>query len=237
MTSRSKEKSWTRFHQAAVNGFPGVGAVTGCAKFAMLLALEIFTHLLEIAFPPQPTTNTLVTELSSTDIDIVSHIGGSIVCKLRKRYRSHKREDREECIESLCKHRGGGSVPDQPGASTSLTTVLDRGGLTHITATALTVFNDLERTFRNCFDKITTDMSPKYYQSRVVDAVTCTFYEATCESSVSDDVKENVLSDVIKLFFKIRCHSQLQKIVRTFRIKKNTARKQKPLRKVLKPKV
>ena len=219
-----------------MNGFPGIGAVTGCNKFATLLALEMFTHLLEIAFPPQPTTDTLVAELSSRDIDVVSHIGGSIVCKLRKRYRSRKQEDREECVDYLCSHRGG-SAPDQPGASTSLTAVLDRGGLTHITATALTVFNDLERKFRNCFDKITSDMSPTYYQSRVVDAVTCTFYEATCESSISDDVKESVLSDVIKLFFKIRCHSQLQKIVRTFRIKKNTARKQKPFRKALKPKV
>ena len=28
--------------------------------------------------------------------------------------------------------------------------------------------------------------------------LTCSFYEATCESSVSDDVKESVVSDVIK---------------------------------------
>ena len=183
---------------------------------------------------PHPSTDTLVAELSSRDIDVVYHIGGSIVCKLRKRYRSRRQEDREECIEYLCR---GGSAPDQPGASTSLTAVLDRGGLAHITATALTVFSYLECMFRNCFDKITSHMSPTYYQSRVIDAVTGTFYEATCESSVSDDVKESVLSDVIKLFFKIRCHSQLQKIFCTFRIRKNTARKQKPLRKSLKPKV
>ena len=119
-----------------MNGFPGIGAVTGCNKFAMLLALEMFTLLLEIAFPPQPTTDTLVAELSY------------IVCK---RYRSRKQEDREKCVDYLCSHRGG-SAPDQPGASTSLTAVLDRGGLTHITTTALTVINDLERKLRNCFD-------------------------------------------------------------------------------------
>ena len=31
--------------------------------------------------------------------------------------------------------------------------------------------------------------------------LTCSFYEATCESSVSDDVKESVVSDVIKLSY------------------------------------
>ena len=95
----------------------------------------------------------------------------------------------------------------------SLTKILDRGGLTYITPTALLIFTDLECTFRDCFSKITGNVSQTNYKSRVSDEVTCSFYEATCESSVSDDVKEVVLTDVIKLFFEILCHSQFQKNV------------------------
>ena len=229
-TSRCKEKSLTIFHCAAVTGFPSIAAVTGCEKFAVLLALEMFTHLLERAFPPPQasTSPILAVHLSTRDRDIVSHIGGSIISKLKRRYKSHKQELHEECVGYLCRSCGNSEAP------MSLTKILDRGGLTYITPTALLIFTDLECTFRDCFNKITGNVSLTNYKSRVSDEVTCSFYEATCESSVSDDVKEVVLTDVIKLFFKIRCHNQLQKIVRTFRAKKNIARKQKPLRKCLK---
>ena len=211
--SRCKEKSWTNFYHAAVSGFPSIAAVTGCKKFGVLLAIETFSHLLEITFPQQRSTSkTPAFHLSARDCDVVSHIGGSIVSKLQRRYKRHKQDNREECISCLCNNSAN------PGTLTSLTEVLDRGGLKNFTQTASSIFVQLECTFRECFDSIKGNMSLSNYQSRVPDTVTCNFYESTCDSSFSEDVRDVVLSDVIKLIFKIRCHSQLQKIVRTFRV-------------------
>ena len=71
------------------------------------------------------------------------------------------------------------------------------------------------------------------YMCRILDTVTRNFYEATCDSSVTDAVRDPVLGDVIKLFFKIRCQSFTEN--RSLVSGKDTyCEKTKPLRKNLK---
>ena len=74
-------------------------------------------------------------------------------------------------------------------------------------AVASDVFVKLETTFRECFCDSDRVMQLAKYMCRILDTVTRNFYEATCDSSVTDAVRDPVLGDVIKLFFKIRCQS------------------------------
>ena len=66
---------------------------------------------------------------------------------------------------------------------------------------------ELETTFRECFCDSDRVMQLAKYMCRISDTLTRNFYEATCDSSVTDAVRDPVLGDVIKLFFKIRCQS------------------------------
>ena len=141
----------------------------------------------------RPSTSTV--PLSEREMDITAHIGGSIVFKLKKRYRACRKAKHEECILYLGR-------PQESASATSLTTVLDRGGLVHLSAVASDVFVELETTFRECFCDSDRVMQLAKYMRRISDTVIRNFYEATCDSSVTDAVRDPVLGDVIKLFSK-----------------------------------
>ena len=226
----SKEKSWNTFHRAAASGFPGIAAITGCSRFATLLALEVFSHLMEKASPVPPCgNNTTNNQLTDRDCDIVVYIGGSVVAKLHRRYSSiADGRNKKDCVACLKDNQNSYDIP------TSLTELLDRGGLTYISTIAISLFTELERKFRNCFDKLSGNVSLSTYRSAVIEEVTCIFIESTSQCNTSKETKDVVLTDVIKLYFKIRCHSQLRKIVRASRINKQLTKRQKSLRKTLK---
>ena len=207
--------------------------VTGCHKFSNLIALEVFDHLIAHLFPPTSSTSVRSNQvLLPRECDIVSHIGGSILSKLRKRYRAHRKQDCEECLSFL---RSSKPV-SKPGEIPSLTEVLDRGGLTYLNDSTKKMFNTLESAFRDCFGKNTGKMSLKFYQDRVTDMVVFNFNDITSDCGLSEHVKELVLTDIIKLFFKIRCYSSLRSTMQKFRTKKNVSKKQKSLRTSLKTK-
>ena len=168
--------------------------------------------------------------LSIKEHDILSYIGGSIISKLRRRYRSKRQENCEHCLRCLCTSKPSFDADIQP----SLTEVLDRGGLTYLVSSALPIFTDLEETFRDFFKRNVGILSFENYNSQISDLATFTFFEITGEYSIPDQVKRDIFKDIVKLFFKIRCASQLHKIVRAFRAKKHVPRKQKALRPSLK---
>ena len=229
--STCEMKSWTNFHKAAIVGFPSVTAFTGCKKSANALAFDVFEHVIEHVFCGNSRdAKKSPVHLSDKENDILSHIGGSIVFKLKKRYRSKRQEHREKCITCLRTSKPCNDLTTGP----SLTQVLDRGGLTYLMPSAMPILSGLELGFREFFGQNAGKLVFTSYQSKLADVVKCSFFEITSACCVEEETKEEVFKDIVKLFFKIRCASKLRKIVRQLQAKKQITKKQKPLRKQLK---
>ena len=224
-------KSWTNFHNAVILGLPSVTAFTGCKKLANALAFDIFEHIVKSVFSKKSTdVEKSFVHISGKDNNILSHIGGSIVFKLKKTYRSKRQEHREKCIRCFSTSKPCTDSNTEP----SLTQVLDRGGLTYLTPSAMPILCGLEVGFREFFVQNVGNLCFGSYQSVLSDEVKCTFFEIASDCFVQESEKEQVFNDVVKLFFKIRCTNKLKKIFRRLHANKQVAKKQKSLRKQLK---
>ena len=86
------------------------------------------------------------------------------------------------------------------------------------------MFVELEQVFRDTFQSSTDRMDVNLYQSACTanDVIQNCFFSATYSAAHS---KENVFSNIISLYFKVRVHHKCKTIVDTVRSKKNVSGK------------
>ena len=128
--SAAREASWGRFHSAVINQTSELQKVTESAAFSSWLCLRLFTNLLKQTFPMSVTRCASHSDRPlPQDEDIVVYIGGSVVAKLRKAAFRLIDEEKAERLDILSQMV---DLSEHQNLSTTLTDVLDRGGLVRL---------------------------------------------------------------------------------------------------------
>ena len=231
----NKEASERKFNSSLLENLPRLEPLTGSTMFSSWLCLEIFMRLLkQISEKGQVETPTIVKH-DCRDDDIVIYVGGSIVSKLRKA--AHRLTDGEKDAHLEVLSHLVSSKEDSNDAETSLTNVLDRGGLVRLVPKVQAMFLEMENLFLNLFsDTHLTCLPLEMYSQECLknDTVLCAFYECTYESTNSDTVKFHLMKGIIALYFRIRAYHKCRSYMDHYCYAKCITRKQKALRKTLK---
>ena len=233
----NKEASERKFNSSLLENLPRIEPLTGSTMFTSWLCLEIFIRLLkQISEKDKPDSPPTVKH-DCRDDDIVIYIGGSIVSKLRKT--AHRLTDDEKDAQLEVLSQLVSSKEESNDAETSLTNVLDRGGLVRLVPQVQALFLELENLFLNLFsDTRLTCLSSEMYTKECLksDIVLCGFYESTYKSTSSDTVKFHLLRGILALYFRIRAYHKCRSYMDHYCYTKCISRKQKAFRKTLKQK-
>lgn len=226
----SREKAWRTFHRL-VTERPGlidrVAEIIGDEKLSAYFSLRLFKHLIDAKF--KDTNVSLLPDQTPSCPEhqsIVFHIGGSTIKKLQKV--AFKRKDGEGVLETL-------SVLVSEDEYEGLTKTLDRGGLIYLKPQAQYMFLQVE----GCFCKYSEGKTVLLVSDFVSlclrnDEIVCSFYEMVENCQAAENEKNDVLFDILKLFFKIRAYQKCKVAIDGLFQKEKRARKQRPLRKTLK---
>lgn len=240
----SKEKAITKFHQAILDTsyFKPLEALL-CPFTATSVALTVFEILMKNNYDnPQETVQSEV-EVPQTEVDIVEYIGGYVLFTIKKQaHRVKDISERESMLQCLnaCETKDVASATAGSASSTAgstqhpMTQVLDRGGLTKPSSNICQMFVNLESIFRSCFNEAHTLSSEMYFSKCLTsDCVSVCLYEEMYKINASENIKENILSGILKLYFKIRAHHKCRVYLNRHQMLTKASRKKKSLRKGL----
>lgn len=240
--SSIKEKSWAKFHAAVAdqnNMRPLDEIVT--PKVSTWLCFTTFEIMLKNVCNNDTTTETFDNnsesdiDLTGRDRDIIIYIGGAVVTKIKqKAYRLKNIELKQEIlglVEALSAENGE--------SGSSMTSLLDRGGLVKLHPNIELLFVNLETTFRALFIGFSSTALPfkAYFQKCLsLDAVSTRFHEHLYPVNAQETTKEKLFRDVTFLYFKIRAHHKCKTFMDNFHRKTQKEKREKGLRKRLKQK-
>ena len=233
----NKEASERKFNSSLLENLPRLEPLTGSTMFSSWLCLEIFTRLLKQISEKDKADSPPNVKHDRKDDDIVIYVGGSIVSKLRKA--AHRLTDGEKDAHLEVLSQLVSSRDESDYAETSLTNVLDRGGLVRLVPQIQAMFLEMENLFLHLFsDTHLTSLSLEMYseERRKSDAVLCAFYESTYKSTTSDTIKFHLLRSIFSLYFRIRAYHKCRSYMDHYCYAKCISRKQKAFRKTLKQK-
>ena len=176
----NKEASERKFNSTILENLPRLELLTGSTMFSSWLCLEILTRLLKQISEKDKADSPLTVKHDCKDDDIVIYVGGSIVSKLRKaayRLTDDEKDAHLEVLSQLVSSRD-----ESDDAESSLTNILDRGGLVRLVPQIQAMFLEMENLFLNLFsDDHSTCMSLEMYTKVCLesDIVLGAFYEST----------------------------------------------------------
>lgn len=212
----NRESSQAAFFQLMTTGVPEITAVTGDHRLTMWLCNCIFPHF----YTKTPSSETVeIAEMSDVEKDISHYIGGFVCSKLKSRAKGECYKEVVDCLISV----NGPDPNTLIGAKT-------RGLLTSLNKDARCLFVELERIFRATFTSNTSNINfttykvACYNQSIVQDC----FHNAT--GHTNNDCRDQVLSDIIFFYFKVRIHHKCKVYVEKIRAEKSTSQKERALR-------
>lgn len=208
----AREKAWTKFSKSCPDHIDSLTAVTGFHQGSTWLCLQLFEQMLDANYIISAAKHgdCTDTDLGEDSKDIVYHIGGSIVHKLKRRYMHMKSTDESEEMVQCLSHWSQENDDDS-----RLTTALNRGGLIFLKETPKEFFVLLEKRIRSFFQMSTTGTSSNMIQNYTDMCcqdreILAAFTEMT-ELEVGDRSKEIVLVSILHLFFKIRVHHECRR--------------------------
>ncbi|KAK7481947.1 hypothetical protein BaRGS_00026855 [Batillaria attramentaria] len=230
--SAAAERATANFHKTLLVKIPYLveefGMVSGDI---FLLCLTIFEHLKTINYgQTAAATDSKPDSVTSEERDILQYIGGSIVCSIKNKLTasSHDQEGKLLLIASLC-----GEKPSQEGSSASLTSLLDRGGLTYVKPGVIQCMEMMEMEFRRHGNNVSA--REKFMGACMNNQdLTSTFYSCTYKCLATEEEREDIFENMLRLFFKIRIHHQCKVFMDKYRAKNQLSSKQKGIRKQLK---
>ena len=213
----NREASQAKFFSMMSTGMQDLTAITGNHQLTMWLCV----NAVELLARSGPTYSAATATPPPTDeeLDIVHYIGGFVVSKLKKRSRV---SEYREVIETMIS-----SSEPEPG---TLLAVRSRGGLINLTQDGKSLFVELEQVFRELFPPLTLNIALSQFSRAVLSnqVVQDCFHNSTAGIDCSH--KENVVSDIVALYFKVRVHHKCKTIIEKVRSKKRDATKEKALR-------
>ena len=224
----AKEKAWGQFYQAVVRNHTVITDITHSAQLTSFVCLRLFKKLL--AMLTQNTPVPVFPKTPNHKRDIISYIGGSVVSKLKKaawRLTDGEKSTRLQVPNLLV------STDNEPRTS-GLTDILDRGELIRLKPNVVEMFNSMEATFSTIFsDKINLSVSDFVLECCRNDNILCGYYERVYSSHATDNMKDQLLRNILQLYFKIRVHQRCRIYMDKVRYQKRMSKKAKSLRKNL----
>lgn len=126
-------------------------------------------------------------------------------------------EGREAVVNCLLKDRA--SVESE---HVSMTSMLDRGGLTYVKSGLVTTFICMEEWFRCAKTR-------KEFTSGCLNnpSIISSYYDATYSCPASEDDKECILQQCLKLFYKIRVHHKCKMMMDKYRLQNQISSKKR----------
>lgn len=215
---RNKEATQTAFFQFLATGGQALTEVTGNHQLTVWLAMNVFDDSQKKTAVPASASSTPVV-LSPAEQDIAHYIGGFVCCKLKQ---GKKDDVYREVVETLI-------TTTVPGEATLLF-AKSRGSLLNLTKDGQSIFVALEQVFRSLFPLSSTKLNgQKFLKECVADQVVqdC-FHSSTF--AVENNMQDDVLCDMILLYFKVRVRQQCKNVVEQVRRKNHDSKKEKALR-------
>jgi hypothetical protein len=216
----NRESSQAAFFQIMASGSTRIGSSED-QQLMTWLSLQIFKICFDTFFAASDKSGATAKPITTEEEDITSYVGGSVIYKLERRAPAESQE--RQILRTFI----SASEPEE----TSLLAAKSRGKLTNITNDAKKMFIELEQVFRDIFPTFTENMSYPDYMKACCDntVIQDCFYSGSYSVSNSD-VKDKVLLDVIKLYFKIRVHHRCRTVIEAVRAKSKISSKDKSLR-------
>ena len=236
----SREKAWTKYHAACMENLPLVADLTGSTKSAAWLCLSGFKELVELNYPLTSSSterrHSSSTELSEQNRDVIHYIGGSILCKIKKRTAVLQDSQMKECLTECLSVMTCRENPEGENQEQSMTGLLNRGALIFLTPETKKLFELLELKFREfCETKgqkyTATDFETSCAQdSQIISHFTNTLHNVQ-ETDITENVKNRLFGLCCMHLYNVRVHHECQQ----FMEKQKSCTKTKGLRKTLKP--
>ena len=223
MKGIQREKSQARFISLIIEPekISSLNSLTNSHQLSMWLSMTSFDNFISSLFVPSPCAPPPDDSVHSEVDDIVYYIGGFVIHKLLKRSSC---EENTSLLKKL--------VSEDPPDPNTLLDAKSYGGLTNISADAKILFLQLELLFRQSNYIIHFQASVKDYLKSVFedDVVQNCFFMTTYSLDHPSQNLEFCLSEITKLYYKIRIHAKCKHLVEDVRNKKQISRKEKALR-------
>jgi hypothetical protein len=216
----NRERSLEKFYQLAATGLSGMEEIAQSQPLATWLALEVVTTLLESgnAVPKQPVK--LGEPITAEEADIAAYVGGAVICKLKYKTKS---SSEKLLLQAF--------IDTTSPESDTLTAAISRGKLINLTAQGKSLFKEMEQVFRDVVPASPSSV-PKaiFINACCENQVIQDCFHTSAEFSESREARQNVLSCIISLFFKIRIHHRCRIFMENVRGKTKTSTKERALR-------
>ena len=233
------EKAWSKYHMACTSNLTAMCHKLGLNRSdTFYLCTKVFEQAVKRNYSSTANTKDSIAEseeppLENTDKEILHYIGGSIVHSLKQKCLRANKQNTQSHMETLdCLLAS--EHPTETSTSATLTQLFDRGGLSYIRESVLSVLELLEIRFRT---QVASSQSTRrqFVRDSLEDRVLSSkFYNICYGGQAEDKTKEQVLQEFIKLFFKIRIHNKCKFFMDEYRNKHHLQSKKKSLRKNLK---
>ena len=186
-------------------------AVTGNPAITGWLCLRLFQSLVHDSYvePRKPET---VLDIDEAERDIVEYVGGVVVRKLIQRTKRlqacGEKDYKLQCLNCLKLDKEAEEIGKE-----NMTAILDRGGskggLIHVKPNVLQMFMQMEEKFRRSDNKESTFVE----NCTNSDSVTLPFYDTLYCLDISKNVLEDIFDCIVCLYFKIRIHHRLNRVM------------------------
>ena len=227
--SASAEKATANFHCTVTEQIRPLMDTFGLSSGdTFLLCLEVFERLKKVNYSKPEATPVVHRPVSTEEKDILHYIGGSIINSLKNSLTlNEEQEGQIAVVDSLATKK----APKDIGFERSMTSLLDRGGLTYIKPGMAGCMAHLEEQFREMHWGNREDFQTRCLNNAVLISE---YYTATYSCLASEDDKEYILLRILKLFYKIRIHHKCKMLIDNYRFQRQVSSKKKGIRKQLK---
>ena len=190
--------------------------MVGDQQLAACLTMFAAEELIKLNFgrSSDPSVS-LCTSLSSDERDIIAYVSGFVLFQCKKKFSSFS------SFPQLVDNEG----------STKLISLKCRGGLTQPSCDTVDFFVMMEIIFRNLCSGVSVPSIQTFSDTICSNEDSMSFfynltYSAECETSH----QESLLSMILSIFHKVRCHARCRQTMEKFHTLTKTAHKQKALR-------
>lgn len=214
----NREASQTAFYTLMTTGFPDLTELTCDHRLSMWLCTSLFPDFLRPPVPA-PTSSAVPISVSEAEVDVAHYIGGFVCCKLKQR---SKNDSYTDVIDDF--------VSSEEPSPKTLLIAKTRGRLLNLNRDGQVMFETFEHIFRSLFPSSVVEVSVKKYVEvcSADNVVQDCFHNST--HGTTFDGKDQVLSAMINLFFKVRVHQKCKVILDTVRHRHRSSSKEKALR-------
>lgn len=216
----NKEHCQAAFYKMMAAGVPDLTALSGDHQLTMWLCINVLAEFWTSSSPLiEPKSSATLDAITLEEVDVAHYIGGFVCCKLKQRSKVSEYRAVVRALES----------DDDPDLKT-LVAAKSRGQLTHLSKDGQCIFAELEKIFRYMFPSSATNISEDDFCQKCLTNEVIQDCFHNCTHSLDTTLKDNVLMDIISLYFKVRINQKCKCVVDKIRNTKLDSKKEKALR-------